>query len=130
MHLEFMTIAVAICVGLIGLASLPAVSTFILQLTTREPKQDTYEDEDGKATPESVKAYSAKVPKFFILLFAVLGCATAIATGVLTTLHIGNDGLLLENWLSAGASVSYNLSPLWYNASSTASINTDLVDTI
>lgn len=109
-----MIIAVATSVGLIGLASLPALSTFILQFTTREPKQDTYEDEDGKATPESLKAYSAKASKLFIVIFATLGCATAIATGVLTTLHIGNDGLFLENWLSAGASVSWNpLPPLF-----------------
>ncbi|ROW07733.1 hypothetical protein VMCG_03549 [Cytospora schulzeri] len=101
---ESMTAAVATCLGLIGLASLPAVSTFISQLTTREPKQETYEDEDGTATPESMKAYSAKASKILIVLSAALGCATAIATAVLATLDIGKDGLFLEDWLSAGAS--------------------------
>lgn len=104
MHHDSMTIAVAACLAIVGLSSLPAISTFIVQLTTREPKQDTYEDEDGKATPESMTAYSAKVSKTFIVLFATLGCATAIATAILATLHIGKDGLFLENWLSAGAS--------------------------
>ena len=101
-----MIVAVATGLGIIGLVSLPAVTTFSSQLTTRDPKQDAYEDEDGKATPESVKAYSAKLPKSLIVLFAALGCATAIATAVLATLDIGKDGLFLENWLSAAASVS------------------------
>lgn len=106
-----MTIAVATGLAIVGLVSLPALSAFVSQLTVREPKPDTYEDEDGKATPESVKAYSAKVAKFFILLFAALGCATAIATAVLATLHIKKDAIFLENWLSAGASVSYTQTP-------------------
>lgn len=108
---ESLTIAVAASLGLIGLVSLPAVSTFVLQLATHELKQDSYEDEDGKATPDSLRAYSTKLPKFLTLLFAALGFATAIATGVLTTLHLRDDGLFLENWLGAGASVSYNMFP-------------------
>lgn len=101
-----MVVAVATGLGIILLVSIPAVFTFILQLTTRQPKQDTYQDKDGKATPESVAAYSAKLPKTFIVFFAALTCTTGIATAVLATLHIGQDGLFLENWLSAGASVS------------------------
>lgn len=115
MHDESMTIAVTTGLGIIGLISLPAVTTFISQIKTREPKQDIYEDEDGKATAESVRAYSARVAKYSILLFAALGCATAITTAVLATLHKGKDDLFLENWLSAAASVS-PLSPscLWF----------------
>lgn len=100
------TVAVAAGLGIIGLVSLPALTTFTLRLTTREPRQDSYEDEDGKATPESLKAYSSKLPKSLIVLFAALGSATAIATAVLATLDIGKDGLFLDNWLSAAASVS------------------------
>lgn len=112
MHHDPMVVAVATGLGIIVLVSIPAVFTFILQLTTRQPKQDTYEDKDGKATPESVTAYSAKLPKTLIVLFAALTCGTGIATAVLATLNIGQDGLFLENWLSAGASVSKNASPL------------------
>lgn len=106
---ESLKIAVASSFALIGLVSVPAAFTFIRQLTTREPRPDIYEDEDGKATTESLKAYSAKWPKTFVVLFAIISCGTSIATGLLTTLHIGKDGLFLENWLSAGASVSYNV---------------------
>lgn len=107
-----MVVAVATGLGIILLVSIPAVFTFILQLTTRQPKQDAYEDKDGKATLESVAAYSAKLPKILIVLFAALTCSTGIATAVLATLHIGQDDLFLDNWLSAGASVSKIASPL------------------
>lgn len=103
---DSLRIAVAIGLGLIGLASVPAAQYIVVQLTTREPKSDTYEDEDGKATPESVKAYSAKWAKISSVIFALISSGTAIASAVLTTLHVGNEGLLLEDWLSAGASVS------------------------
>lgn len=112
MHHDSMVVAVATGLGIIALVSIPAVFTFTSQLTTRQPKEDAYEDEDGKATPESVKAYSSKLAKIFIVVFATLTCTTAIATAVLATLHIGQDGLFLENWLSAGASVSNQASPL------------------
>lgn len=111
MHENSTIVAVATGLGVIGLVSLPAISIFVLQLTTHEPKQNTYEDKDGKATPDSVKAYSAKVPKSLIVLFAALGFATAISTAVLATIHVERDGLFLENWLGAGASVSYTHPP-------------------
>lgn len=103
---EPLRIAVATGLVIIGLVSVPAVLSLGLQLTKREPKQDTYEDEDGKATPESLQAYSAKWPKTFILLFALLSSGTSTANAILTSLHTENNGLFLENWLSTVASVS------------------------
>ncbi|KAJ9151903.1 p-loop containing nucleoside triphosphate hydrolase protein [Pleurostoma richardsiae] len=98
-----MIAAVGTGVGVIGLLSLPSISSLALQLSKREPKEDLYEDADGKSTPESVKAYSAKWPKAAILALAFIGCATAIAVAVLTTLHSSQHELSLENWLSAAA---------------------------
>jgi hypothetical protein len=66
-------------IALIVLCSIPAASGFAKQLGRRDVKQDTYEDEDGKATPESIKAYSAKLPKTLVLLSAAGGCAVSIA---------------------------------------------------
>lgn len=99
-------IAVAAGLAATGLISVPALSTFITQLTTREPKPETYEDKDGRATPESVEAYSAKWPKTFVVLFAFLATGSSIATAILTTIHTETVDLFLENWLSAAASVS------------------------
>jgi len=108
-----MIAAVGTGVGVIGLLSLPSISSLALQLSKREPKEDLYEDADGKSTPESVKAYSAKWPKAAILALAFIGCATAIAVAVLTTLHSSQHELSLENWLSAAAWVSLSRSWLW-----------------
>ncbi|KAG8163353.1 hypothetical protein KVR01_006650 [Diaporthe batatas] len=104
-HDSSMVVAVATGLGIIGLVSIPALFTLTLHLTARQPRQDTYEDEDGKATPESVAAYSARLPKTLILLFAALACSTGIATAVLATLPPGHDGLFLQDWLGAGASM-------------------------
>lgn len=121
MQNDSLRIAVASSLAFIGLVSVPAASTLVRQLTTREYRPEVYEDEDGKATPQSLKAYSAKWPKTLMVLFAIISCGTSIATAILTTLHVGKDGLFLENWLGAGATVSYNatstppyaLQPAW-----------------
>lgn len=101
-----LTIASATGLGVVGLVSTPAVVNLVLQLMTPEPRQDSYEDQDGKATPESFKAYSAKWPKSLIVLFSLITASTSLATAVLATLHVDNHDLFLENWLSVGASVS------------------------
>lgn len=107
MHNESLVAGVGTGLGAIALCSIPAVSGLILQLSRREPKQEElYEDGDGKSTPESVKAYSAKLSKSAIVLLASLGSGASLAVAVLVTLRIGKDGLFLENWLSAGAWVS------------------------
>lgn len=111
MRNDSMVAAAATGLAVVGLFSYPSVSGLIRQLRKRDPKQETYEDLDGKSTPEAVKAYSAKPPKALLLLFSALGCGTAIALAVLSTLHVAEDGSFLENWLSAASWVS---SPQWF----------------
>jgi hypothetical protein len=96
-------IAVGIGLAVIGLFTAPALLSVGRQLAKREPKEECYEDEDGKSTPEAVAAYSAKIPKVLILVFAVLGCATSIAVTVLSLTTDIQDGLFIENWLSLAA---------------------------
>lgn len=103
---DSLTAPVIAGLALIAAVSIPAVSAYLRQLTRPEPKTGLYEDKDGKASKESVKAYSAKWPKITIVFFASIVNGTAIATAVLATLHVGNDGLFLEDWLTAAASVS------------------------
>ncbi|CAN8100892.1 unnamed protein product [Discula destructiva] len=102
---ESLKVAVATGLGIVGLVSVPATFSLALRLTTREPKQHSYEDEDGKATSESLNAFSAKWPKSLILLFASLASGASIATAILSTLAAGKNGLFLENWLSTAASI-------------------------
>ncbi|KAK3935918.1 P-loop containing nucleoside triphosphate hydrolase protein [Diplogelasinospora grovesii] len=97
---DSMLVAVATGLAVITLCSVPSISGVVTQLRRRDPKQETYEDEDGKATPESVRAYSAKLSKSLIVVFAGAGCALSIALGLLST---GSEGIRLENWLNVGA---------------------------
>lgn len=103
---DYLGAAVVAGLAIIGLASSPAGFYLARQLTTREPKQDSYEDEDGKATPESFKAYSAKWPKTLIVIFASLATGASIATAIVSTLSTGENDLFLEDWLGTGASVN------------------------
>lgn len=87
--------------GLIGLLSIPAGVSFVAQFRRKEARTVVYEDDDGKSTPEAVQAYSAKIPKSFILLFAFIGLGLSVALAVLSTIGETN-GIFLENWLSVG----------------------------
>lgn len=96
----------AASVGLIALFTTPAIIRLVLQLRNRDAKtSDAYEDEDGKSTPEAVKAFSAKVPKAFILFLSLVGLGLSIVLAVLSTLD-EKKNLFLENWLASAAWVS------------------------
>ena len=88
-------------VALVGLGSLPAVFGFVRCFTKRKARQEVlYEDADGKATVESQRAYSAKVPKTVILSSAFAGLALSIAIALLSSNHKASS---LNDWLSTGA---------------------------
>lgn len=93
--------------GLSGLFSIPAIVAIINQTRRGAPKENFYEDRDGKSTPEAVAAFSNKTPKAVILLFSSLGLATSIAISVLTTLDPARDSLFLENWLATASWVRF-----------------------
>lgn len=93
--------AVVTGLALVGLGSLPAVSGFVQRFRKREARQEVlYEDADGKATVESQRAYSAKVPKTVILLSATAGFALSIAIALLSTSKKASS---VNDWLSTGA---------------------------
>ncbi|KAK3393601.1 P-loop containing nucleoside triphosphate hydrolase protein [Podospora didyma] len=88
----------------VGLCTIPAISDIVGRLRKRETKKDSYEDADGKATLESLKAFSTRWSKSAILGFAASGFATSIACALLP--YRGEGGDILNNfgnWLSAGA---------------------------
>ncbi|KAK0617970.1 P-loop containing nucleoside triphosphate hydrolase protein [Bombardia bombarda] len=94
--------AVGSGLAVIGLCTVPAVSSLVSRFRSRnrDPKDVIYEDEDGKATPESMKAYSAKLQKSLILLFAVAGCGVFIPRLLLSS---AADYDVLNVCLGAGA---------------------------
>lgn len=71
-------------VAIIGLCSLPAVSAVVTRLSKRDARQEIYADDDGTATPESMKAFSAKLPKAAILFIAAHGLPISILLTLLS----------------------------------------------
>ncbi|RKL01801.1 ATP-dependent bile acid permease [Fusarium oxysporum] len=86
----------------VALATTPALATAVTQLRKRTARDNFYEDADGKSTPESLAAFSNRLPKVFILALSAVGLGTSIAISVLQSLS-QSDSLLLKNWLIAGA---------------------------
>ncbi|CVK83318.1 related to multidrug transporter (yeast bile transporter) [Fusarium proliferatum] len=86
----------------VALATTPALATAVAQLRKRTARDNFYEDADGKSTPESLAAFSNRLPKVFILALSTVGLGTSIAISVLQSLS-QSDSLLLKNWLIAGA---------------------------
>lgn len=94
--------------AVVGLSGLPGLFAILAQIRNRTPKDNFYEDIDGKATPESIAAFSNTRPKVAILTLSVLGLGLSVAISVLDTLHPTYDGMLLPNWLFTGTWVSSN----------------------
>jgi hypothetical protein len=92
--------------AVVALATTPALATATTQLRKRTARDNFYEDADGKSTPESLAAFSNRLPKVFILALSAIGLGSSIAISVLQSLNSQSDSLLLKNWLIAGAWVS------------------------
>jgi hypothetical protein len=99
--------------ALVAVSTSPAifatVSRFIRRRKVSEYSpisgHDLYEDEDGKATEESTKAFSDKFPKISITILTIVGFFVALALAVITTLR-GPGVYLVENWLQVAVWVS------------------------
>ncbi|KAK4658726.1 hypothetical protein QC762_104050 [Podospora pseudocomata] len=114
---DSMLVTVATSLAFIGLCSLPAVSSVLLRSGRQDGDRDTYEDADGKATPESLKAFSTKLSKTCILIFANSGFAISLATALLFT-H--SSGIQLQQWLSTvswGALLFQSVAITWSRSS-------------
>ncbi|KAK4161185.1 P-loop containing nucleoside triphosphate hydrolase protein [Cladorrhinum sp. PSN259] len=82
-------------VAIIGLCSAPAVSALVTRLKKRDRKSDnSYQDADGKATPESTMKFSTTRSKTVILFLAVTGLILSI---ILTLLSWQTPRVASEN---------------------------------
>ncbi|KAL2155016.1 hypothetical protein VTH82DRAFT_3692 [Thermothelomyces myriococcoides] len=82
--------------AVIGLCSVPALGSTVARLRKRDAHTDTYEDGDGKASPESLKAFSARLPKALAVVSA--GAGLAIST-VLLVISAHAEGQVLTSSL-------------------------------
>ena len=104
-------IVAAIGLGFVGIASIPALLRIYRRSSPRKGHSydeihNIYEDEDGTATEETQKNYSAVIPRYLILVCAVIGLLLSIATSVLSTTQPGGT-LFIESWLTFGSWVGY-----------------------
>ncbi|KAG5994869.1 hypothetical protein E4U43_003162 [Claviceps pusilla] len=85
-----------------SLSTLPSLFAYLAQARDRTPRDNFYQDVDGKSTPETMAAFSNMKPKLCLLLFTMVGFGLSLAATTLSILHPLGDGLALENWLSNG----------------------------
>lgn len=91
--------------ALVGLLTLRAASAVVDRLNNRDVKQEIYEDDDGRATPESMKAFSTTRPKIAIVLFSAIGLVISILLVLVTqrdsVVTLENLVLIAASWVSA-----------------------------
>lgn len=89
---------------LIALLTSPAVRATAARLVSKRPEsasdatRQLYQDEDGTATEESVKAFSDKIQRLSIAVLSAIGFLASLAQAVLVTLQLPR-GLFVEHWL-------------------------------
>lgn len=90
--------------ALVGLLTLRAASALVDRLNNRDAKQEIYEDDDGRATPESMKAFSTTRPKIAIVSFSVIGLVISILLVLVTqrdtVVTLENLVLIAASWVS------------------------------
>ena len=72
-----------------------------LRGTASDDTSKLYKDEDGIATEETQKGYSAAVPKSVALLCSLVGFSASMSVAVYSTVYPTLD-LYVEHWLSFG----------------------------
>lgn len=91
---------------LVALLTTPPSWTLWRQIRKRAPKDNFYEDRDGKSTPEAVAVFSNRPQKVAVLFFSVIGVGTSITVSVLSAIE-AEAGQALESWLVTASWVSY-----------------------
>jgi hypothetical protein len=65
-----------------------------------------YEDEDGIATEESIKASSIPLQKFLVVLLSAAGLVFALSIAIIGVYEPRHGDLSFENWLQVATWVS------------------------
>jgi hypothetical protein len=104
---DLLLLEAAVGLGAIGLCSIPGILALLRQLRHKKPKDNFYEDKDGKSKPEDIAAFSNRWQKLAIALITALGLGSSLAASFLITpQHSERETLVLENWLLTGSWVS------------------------
>ena len=90
----------------VAAATLPSIFAFLYQAHQRMRKDDFYEDADGRATPESVAAFSQRASKRAALALTTLGLAASLVFSVLGFADKGIHNFPPVDWIVSSISVS------------------------
>lgn len=98
----------SVALFLAGVDSIPAIKSILNRIARRSSQLDeatlaktAYRDEDGEATPESLKAFSDLWQRVAIAGFSATGFLVTLGLAVLTTLEYETDYMILV-WLQLG----------------------------
>ena len=109
--MNFLALTGHLALPLVALSSIPAGQSIIRRTKANyEPldlAKDVYQDVDGEATEESLRAFSDKWQRAAIAVFTTTGLLSTLALAVLTTLDQSGTPLV---WLQFGVWVSTNIS--------------------
>jgi hypothetical protein len=108
-----MLLVAAVGLGLVVVTTAPSVATSVRRLVSPAKASagysalnaDLYEDEDGIATDESMRAFSDRLPRYAIAVLSPAGFAAALAAAILTTQQ-GPHAREIPDWLQVGVWVS------------------------
>lgn len=103
--LELRTTTSVAALAVVILSAIPSGVALVAQKRRNLPKDNFYEDVDGKSSPEAVADFSNTRPKAAISVCAVATFATSLAVSVLETLDT-SLGLSLPSWIVTAAFVS------------------------
>ncbi|KAH6687860.1 ATP-dependent bile acid permease [Plectosphaerella plurivora] len=100
---DLQLVEAAIGLGAIGLSSIPGILALLRQIRHRKPRDNFYEDKDGKSRPEDIAAFSNRWQKFAVALVTALGLGSSLAASFLITPQDNDNTLILGNWLLTGS---------------------------
>lgn len=95
--------------SLLLVSSAKASIAAFAQLSRPKPRDNWYEDDDGKCTPESMAQFSNKSPKRLCLVLAVAAFGASVAISVLGTLHAETVQGKISLWLLTASWVCSSL---------------------
>ncbi|KAF2437095.1 putative ABC bile acid transporter, partial [Tothia fuscella] len=91
-------------IGIAALVFCLTIGAFIYNFTEAKPSKTElglYQDKDGKATPETQKAYSTRWQNIFATVLAVLGFGVALANAVIVTVKDAETSEV-DGWVQFG----------------------------
>jgi hypothetical protein len=87
---------------LVVFLSTPALQQFTFRFKRRKDQYEQitsqYEDADGTATEESLKAYTDFIPRLLLILVSAIATSVALASAILITTR-PDSPLTIEHWL-------------------------------